>query len=53
MEIVPITEMRSTYVVDTDTITDNILLCNILLCCKGGRTNVVHQLLMGGGGGGE
>ena len=29
--------MRSMYVVDTDSITDNIPLCNIHLCCKGGR----------------
>ena len=27
--IVPITEIRSVYVVDTDSITDNIILCNI------------------------
>ena len=49
MEIYSITEMRSVYVVDTDSITDNIPSCNILLCCKGKRTNVVHLLLMGRG----
>ena len=42
------------YVVNTDSITDDFLLCNILLCCKGGRTKYdVHQLLMGGEGGGK
>ena len=44
--IIPITEIRSVYVVDTDSITDNIFVCNIFLCCKGGRTNI-HQLLRG------
>ena len=49
MEIIPITEMRSMYIVGTGSITDNMIFCNILLCFKGGRTNV-HQFLMGGGG---
>ena len=48
MERVPITAMRSMYMIDTDSITDNILWC-----CKGGETNVVYQLLIGREGGGS
>ena len=42
MEILPITEMRSIiiYVVDSDSIT-----VNIILCCNGGGSNVVQQVL--------
>ena len=49
MEIVPITEIRNMYAIDTDSITDNFFFFvrNIFLCFKGGITNVFHQLFHG------